>query len=438
MKPGKELRLGSRRGSAALLATLSLTVMFGALGFVVDLGYAQYRKRVAQSAADAAALAAASWAAANGSSCSSGITCNSLTNCSIPDSVTTPLGAACVYAQANGYTQGGSGGQTVTFLANDTNSPVSGNAQTLWFQVTVGQSISATFARFGGISALNVKAAAVAGVGSTGGASCIVALSQAAGNAFTDSGSGNITTTSCGIYDNAGFSYSGSGNITATTIQYAGTYSKTGSGTLRPTPTRVTSYVSDPFANVPSIPVSSTCDYSNYSISDASAHILSPGVYCGGLSLTGSGSITFQTGTYIINGTGGGSKSFNYTGSGNLTGTNVTFYITGQNGYTAGPIAISGSGNLNFSAPSSGSDRGLLFYQDRNVSYAAANSYTGSGNVSGSFYFKTTSLTYSGSGNAAYQAIVANKVTLTGSGNFTKDTTGQFTGMVQSLVSMIQ
>ena len=195
---------------------------------------------------------------------------------------------------------------------------------------------------------------------------------------------------------------------------------------------------SDPFASVPSPVVSATCDQTNFKISDAINHTLSPGVYCGGLKLSGSGSITFQTGTYIINGTDVGGKSFDYTGSGNLSGTNVMFYITGQNGYTAGPINLSGSGNLTFSALSSGSYQGILFYQDRSVSYAAANTYTGSGNVTGTFYFPSTSLTYSGSGNALAQAIVASKVTMSGSGNFTKDTGGTLTGLVKTVAALIQ
>lgn len=434
----KSRSLGRRQGQAAIFVTLHLTVTFAMMGFAVDLGFAQYRKRAQQAAADAAAMAAASWAAANGSTCSSGITCGTATNCTIPGTVSTPFGAACVYANANGYSQGGGSGgtQTVKILANNTNSPVSGNSPSLWFQVTVGDSYPAIFARFAGLGSLSINTSAVAGVSTTGGGNCIIALSQT-GTGFSDSGSGNITTTNCGIYDNSNFSYSGSGNITTLATDYYGTYSKTGSGNLSPAPTKVTSYFSDPFANVPSPPVGS-CNQTNYSISDSSPHTLSQGVYCGGLKISGSGNITFNSGTYIINGTDSGGKSFDYSGSGNLTGSNVMFFITGQNGYTAGPINISGSGNLTFSADSSGSYEGILFYQDRTVTYAASNTYSGSGNVTGTFYFPTTTLSYSGSGNAAYQAVVANKIIMTGSGNFTKDTTGQYTGLVRSVSSLLQ
>lgn len=416
---------------------------FGVMGFAVDLGLAEFKKHAEQAAADSAAMAAAAYAVANGSSCSSGITCNTLTNCTIPSSVTTPFGAACVYARANGYTNGGGTGgtQTVTFKANDTSSPVSGNTPNLWFQVTVGDSYSTLFGRFGGVSSLAIKAIAAAGVTTTGGGNCIIALGQS-GTVFSDSGSGNITTTSCGIYANANFSYSGSGNITTQTTQYYGTYSDTGSGNLSPTPTKAMSLVSDPFANV-TPPTVGSCTNPNSGlsyplvISDSSSHTVGPGTYCGGITISGSGNITFTTGIYIINGTGSGGKSFSYSGSGNLTGTNVLFYMTGQNGYTAGPMSISGSGNLTFSALSSGSYEGILFWEDKNAS-TGANTFTGSGNVTGTFYFPNDALTYSGSGNASYTAIVAKSITMSGSGNFTKDTTGQYTGLVQTVNGLIQ
>ena len=422
-----------------MLGVLNLTMLFGAIGFAVDLGLGQFKKHAEQAAADAAALAAATYAQDNSKTCASGIACNVVTNCTIPVNVTTPFGAACVYAKANGYTNGGSGGQTVTIFANNTGTPVTGNTPSLWFRATVGESYSPLFASFGGVSGLTFHASAIAGTTATGGGSCIIALSQAAGNSFSTSGSGNITTSaSCGIYDNGGFNFNGSGNISGGTTQYLGTYSKVGSGTIDPAATKAASAITDPFASVPSPAVSVTCDYTNFKITGAGNTVVWPGVYCGGFKMSGSGNVTFNSGTYIINGTAAGGKSFDITGSGNLTGANVMFYITGQNGYTAGPVNMAGSGNLTFSALSSGPYEGILFYQDRNVTYAGSNTVTGSGNVTGTWYFPTTDLKYSGSDNASYQAIVANTVTMVGSGNFQKDLTGSLTGLVKNVTALIQ
>ena len=47
-----------RLGQTALMFTLVLTTMFGAIGLVTDVGWAYYRKQVAQAAAQATAQAA--------------------------------------------------------------------------------------------------------------------------------------------------------------------------------------------------------------------------------------------------------------------------------------------------------------------------------------------------------------------------------------------
>ena len=453
-----------RSGQIAIMAVLSLTLTFAVIGLSVDLGYGYLMKQQAQTAADAAASAAAVYAMNHADSCGgSGLSCPVTYNCADPATTpaTTSLQAGCLYAQQNGFVNDGAR-QTVSLKESNTAPPnLSGNSPAIWIQATVTQNLNNSFLVMHGFKTGSASASAIAGVTTTPSTNCIYALSSG-GVSITDSGSGNITT-SCGISDNGGLSYSGSGNITAscasggpcpiqvngnftdsgagnisstTAIHYGGTYSNTGSGSVSPAATSGTATITDPFAGL-SPPSVGACTYTNESISDSSAHTLSPGVYCGGLSISGSGNITFNTGTYILNG-GQGSSSFSYSGSGNLSGSGVTFFITGKSGYSAYPISISGSGNLTFSAPSSGSYTGLLFYQDPSVSYAGSNSCSGSGNVTGTFYFPTTTLSYSGSGNALMQALVANTIVFSGSGNFTKDTTGQYTGLTKSTASLIQ
>jgi len=454
--------LGSEGGQAAIFGVLTLSLMFATMGLSVDLGWAYFIKQRVQTAADAAASAAVVYALGNNDACGvGGVTCGTSYTCAGVKPPTNSLQEGCLFATADGPPA-----FTAKMYEYDSAHPpsgVSGVTPSIWIQATVSASSPNLFLFGSGFQTASITANAIGGVNNAGNAgNCIYALS-AANPAITDSGSGNITST-CGIQDNGGLSYSASGNITSAQIyvngnftdtgsgnitstpagtakiQVGGTYSNTGSGTVSPAHTAGTSVITDPFVGVPA-PSVVGCDHTNFSISDASSHTgasaLNPGVYCGGLSLSGSGNIAFNSGTYIING-GGATYSFNYTGSGNLTGSNVTFFITGQNGYTAEPINISGSGNLTFSAPSSGNYMGLLFYQDRGVTYATSNNYSGSGNVTGSFYFKTTTLNYSGSGNALAQALVCNKIVFTGSGNLTKDLTGTLTGLVRSSAALIQ
>ncbi len=269
MKPETHIRrFGGRQGQAALLAVLNLTVVFGAIGFAVDLGLGQFKKHAEQAAADAAALAAASYAQDNSKTCASGITCNVVTNCTIPVTVTTPFGAACVYAKANGYTNGGSGGQTVTIFANNTGSPVTGNTPSLWFKATVGESYSPLFASFGGVSALTSHASALAGTTTNGGGSCVIALSQAAGNSFSSSGSGNVTTSAtCGIYDNGGFNFNGVRKYQRGNHSVPGHLFQSRFRNYQPTrrpKLRLLSPILSPVCH--RLPFSATCDYTNFKI----------------------------------------------------------------------------------------------------------------------------------------------------------------------------
>jgi len=305
--------------------------------------------------------------------------------------------------------------------------------------VTVGDTYHSMFGIFGGVPNLTIKSVSVASTTpAAGGGNCVVALSSS-GTTFTDSAGGNVTASGCSIYSNGNMNVSSNG-LSAQAVYYDGSYSGNAS---TPVATHVVTTTSDPFVSVAAPPVPA-CNplTNNTSISNTGA--LTAGIYCGGIHLSNSHTVTFGSGTYIINGSDSGGKSFDYTGGGDLTGTNVTFFITGQNGYTAGPIALSGGGNMTFSAPSSGTYQGLLFYQDRTVSYAQANSYTGGGssNVTGTWYFPTTEMDYTAGGSGSAQAIVAYTVKFTGGGNstFNADTNCQYTNLcvkgTPSLISL--
>ena len=66
-----------------------------------------------------------------------------------------------------------------------------------------------------------------------------------------------------------------------------------------------------------------------------------PGVYCGGLSITGSGPSLSAPGLYIMNGGG-----LSVAGSGSVTGTGITIYDTADGSHTYKGIQISGSGTI--------------------------------------------------------------------------------------------
>src|SRR5262249_39687641 len=104
------------RGQASVLMAMSMLVMCGLLGLVVDIGWASWRKEACKTAAEAAAHAAVK-AAKDGGTSNYNVT--AATNCPSAPTNTTPLRIGCMYAAVNGYTNGVSN-RTVTYQVGTT------------------------------------------------------------------------------------------------------------------------------------------------------------------------------------------------------------------------------------------------------------------------------------------------------------------------------
>jgi Flp pilus assembly protein TadG len=411
------------------MGALSLVFLFTVVGLSVDLGWAYYLKVRVQTAADAAASAAAVAAIANGDSCST-VSCGTAYTCAGVTPPTTSLEAGCLYATTDAPPQ-----YTVTMLENNTAPPgVSGNSPSMWVESTVSTTAHNFFLYLSGFQTASIKAQAVAGISTVGGGSCIYVLAPTGAGAYSMTGSGSVTVSGCALYvdsDNSqALRMTGSGSINGT-VDIVGGDQVTGSGSINPAPNTGVASTADPFASIPEPSVGS-CTYTNFTATGSSPVALGPGVYCGGISITGSGAVTMSTGTYIMNGGG-----FSMTGSGSLTATNAMIYNTAVGSYTIGAISFTGSGSITMSAPNSGPYEGIAFFQDR--SYSTAASFTGSGgaNITGSLYFPAAALSYTGSGSAQYTALIAYTLTMTGSGSFKDDPTGTRTGLARTTASLI-
>ena len=134
---------------------------------------------------------------------------------------------------------------------------------------------------------------------------------------------------------------------------------------------------------------------------------LNPGVYTGGITLSGSSSVTLNPGIYYING-GGISMS----GPSSISGNGVLIYNTG-----GGSINLSGTGNISLNPMTSGTYAGITIFQDRSNTASATMSGGSNINNTGTFYFPGSSLTLSGtSGIAAMGAqVIAKNLTFSGS-----------------------
>jgi hypothetical protein len=408
-------------------ATFTLLFLFAVMGLSVDLGWAYYLKTRVQTAADAAANAAAVYAKFNSDTCGN-VSCGTAYTCAGVSPPTTSLQAGCLYATSDGPPA-----FTATLIENNTAPPgVTGVSPFMWIKATVSTTAPNLFLYGSGFQTASIAAQAIVAVTKVPASSCIYLLSPT-GTGLTVKGTAAVSTSNCAIYidssDSAALTKTGSGDITST-VNIVGNYSKVGSGSITPAPNTGQPTVSDPLAALPA-PSYSGCDHTNYSTSSSAS--LTSGVYCGGISITGSGTITLGSGTYIMNGGG-----FSVAGSAKVTGSNIFIYNTAKGSETVGPISFAGSGAYTLSAPGAGVYTGILMFQDRAYSTAATVNGSTSSVETGTLYFPDASLTYTGSTVAQFTAIVASTLTLVGSTALANDTVGTYTGLTITKAALIQ
>ena len=381
--------LRDESGQVMILTVLCVTCLLGVVAMAVDVGIMLHTKRALQTAADSAAIAGAAE-----------IINNDVTAAAIAD------------AEENGVTNGVNGA-TVAVHNPPLYGPHAGSPNTGYVEVIVSQQEPTFFMKAFGRNAMTVSARAVATTVPSPG--CVYTLNTT-GTDISLTGSGSLTISNCGIIDDSSSTSSalqltGSGSISAQSIGIVGGYNVTGSGTLTPNPpsTGITA-VPNPLSSLSPPSLTGMTCLPNPNFTGSSAQTLGPatpgGTVCyNGISITGSGPITFNPGLYIING------NFTATGSGSLTGTGgVTFYLP------SGTLSVTGSGSLNFTAPTSGLYSGILFYQ--NPLDTSAASFTGSGGsvLNGIFYLPTATLNLTGSGGASFNTdLVVGALNITGS-----------------------
>jgi len=229
---------------------------------------------------------------------------------------------------------------------------------------------------------------------------------------------GNGTATvQCGIVvdssNSSAATANGNGCITATAITIVGNYGGHSNGCgFSPTPVTGQPSVPDPLSYL-AAPTVGSCDYTNYNVSIGIATI-NPGVYCGGIAVSGAATILYlNPGTYVLNGGG-----LVVSGQANVIGTGVMFYNTGDATHTYAPVSMTGGSITALVAPVSGAYEGILFFQDRSISSTATNIIAG-GTLSiytGALYFPTTALSYTGNSlqNGGYTLIVAQTLSFSG------------------------
>jgi Flp pilus assembly protein TadG len=374
---GPLMKSNRQAGQAFVSVALSLVVLTGIVGLAIDMGYLRYTKRRMQTAADGAAIAAAS--ELNGGDYNA---------------------AALNDSKANGF-ENGKDSVTVTAFPPAAPSPFAGTPN--YIEVQVQQDAPTFFMRIFGVDHATLSATAVARLGSSKG--CVYSLGPVGGINVN----ATVNAPNCGVVDNALLTIGG-GCLNAASI---GVVLPLLGGCATPAPVGGIDPSADPLAYLiqPGVGVCTAVGTVINDPNPAHTRTLNPGVYCAGIIIDPNNRerVVFAPGLYILSGGGLQVPVNNPT---NLTGDGVTFYVTG-----GGSIQILGTGNVTLTAPAdspiAGIPGGILFFQDR-TNGLNATIENGTLLLTGALYFPSAPLTLGGNGNAPYLILVSQSIQFNG------------------------
>lgn len=357
-------RLQNRKGAMLAFVAVVMVALLGMLAMTLSVGAGNRQRRIAQTAADAGAIGGATqilrWSGSG----------------------------AVIAAARNSTMRNGFAASEITVNYPPLTGPRAGNGE--FVEVLVNKRIGTIFGSGSVLNkdSLDIQARAVGGLGPS--TYCVFALGDA-GDVIDIPGD---VTTSCGVVANAdiyvkkGISGNPPPEVAAVGDVDGGPVGHTFEG-IPPVP--------DPYSYL-QVPAETSCDHTNFTV--AASITLNPGVYCGGIRVTG-GTATLLKGTYILRGGG-------LTG-GDVVGTEVTIINTNGpgNDITAfRPITFGNSCTLSLTAPLSGPYKGIAIFQDPAGPEAPAaytqNEVCGKGNtpydIVGILYFPTQTF-YLGNSN---------------------------------------
>jgi Flp pilus assembly protein TadG len=402
---------GESGQTVAVFAFFMAFLGLGFMAFAIDAGLLFEKKRVAQSAADAAAMAAAVEVAAGS-------------------------GNQQTVANAVATINGMNTSQAVNPATVTLSTPSTGNfTGSTYVQATVTQPIKTTFlaAIYPSHKTIDVSATAIAGGGNA--SSTCICLEGTSGDDLLMNNGSSISAPSCGVVDNSTSSnaiemYGGAtlnalslGTVSSDWDNSSNIY---GGASISGTTKIVQGISNGCSATLPAAPSYGSCASTNpggASGNFVAGPTASGGTICYGAGLTigsNGATTTMNAGIYVIN---GGYLTFDY-GANNVsnTGANgVMFYLINgaslviQNGAN---INLTAGGNTTKSGGTStnlGAYNGILVYQPASNTSAVTVQGGASSYINGSFYAPGAAVTLdNGTGTTVYGDVVAQTLTMAG------------------------
>ncbi len=334
VRPLERLRAfaGCVRGGLATTFAIAFPVLAFGLGISIDYANLLKSKALLQQAADSAALASARELRVG--STSDTVIANVASNVALAGLSAAPFaGTAVVSASILG-----AGSAVRVTLGADIKSLMGG----LLVPETKHVTVNATARMMGGAPI------------------CVIALDPSANKALNLDKNARLTGVNCAVYSDSthtnGIGTKDSAIVTAALICSSGGVQNSSNG-MTPAPQTDCPAIPDPLA-ARSGPTVGGCNQTGLVISSGTQS-LNPGVYCGGLRVTGGAVVNLNPGTFIIK-----DGQLTVDNNSTLTGTDVGFYFTGAG---ASLNFAGGANTISLSAPVSGLLAGLLFFEDRSV-----------------------------------------------------------------------
>ena len=316
--------------------------------------------------------------------------------------------AAVVEAVVKRYVQA----QDMTFDGSSLNVTSTVSENPLRVTVNVDRNATSFFKKFIGHNADKLSATSSAEIIGKPNV-CVLALDPSSNKALTLEHHANVLGRDCSVFSNSDHTNAikakNSAKLEADFICSRGGKSG-GPGNFSPEPMTDCPGFDDPLASRPEPIVSESCDFTDLVV-DYETRGLSPGTYCGGLTLTNGAEVDLDPGTYIIK-----DGPLVVERGSSLNGKNVGFYFTGN----AASMNFADDSTISLEAQEDGLMAGLLMFSDRaqddSVVYEIMSSDARV--LLGTIYLPNGELHVGADGpvadQSAYTAIVARRMSLYG------------------------
>jgi hypothetical protein len=380
------MKFWDNKGNIAVMAALTMPMVIGGAGLGVETGYWYYEQLHLQQAADAAAYAAALEQRAGAE-----------------DDDT--LASAQAAAGTNGFDE------DTDEIAVVTPSAVADEENSVDVELT--RTLPRAFTALFGDDPIVIRAKATAAY-STAANACVLALDKSAAPAVSFSGNSSAEMAGCVIMSNSlaanAVNFDGNSSVTAPCIMAVGGSVQGSNADVELTQCAAVQTgqppAADPFRDMP-YPTASGCVAQ---VGDG----LTPGCYTGAALKN---TVNLTSGVYVING-----GTFKINANAVVSGSNVTIVLL--NGAT---VDINGTANVNLSAPTTGTYKGMLFMGSRTSGAGGISTFNGtaSSHLTGALYFPKQQIVYKGnfSGNGGCTQIVGATVMWSGNTHFNVDCT---------------